>query len=84
MAEDKFIVIRIDDASRIELLTLLLEAQLGANSVALGIEVLAQRPSTPAELATLLKYAKQVAEALSVFDERIRALIEPAGGENVH
>jgi hypothetical protein len=84
MASNNITIIRLSDDARIEIASLLLECQLGANAAALATETLTKRAPAPNEIAALHRLTVQVAEALAVLDALLRDLFDAAGDGNAH
>jgi hypothetical protein len=68
--------IRVDDSTRIHLITLLISAQASIEALALALEVTCGAVDAPAELGTLSNDASKIVDAISDLNERLRTLLE--------
>lgn len=73
MADSQTTRIRIDDATQIQLITLLINARSDADAVASVISLLAKSDKLPDELA---KLAGHIADSLINLDDRVRVFLE--------
>ena len=69
MADEKS---KIDEAARIEIATLVVEARVSVEAASVGLEMLVTREGNTPELVTAGKHLVQAREALSNLDDLIR------------